>query len=151
ATTTGARRSGVNIEYIRTAPCRSTLTLSGENIAAIKRVTNDLKETITGETSTVVVTSAQTEIALKKRSYTITANGTVELTTGEEIEAAGNAVLDLTQDNQNVNISLDIKSFSEDFIIEEVFFTGVQTFEGKNYNSGKYFKLTNNTDKTLNT
>lgn len=151
ATTTVSCSSDDNIENISTAPSKLTLNLSGENIAAIKSVTIDLKETNTGETTTVVATSANTEIELKKGSYTITANGTVELTTGEEIEAAGNAVLDLIQDNQNVNISLGIKSFSEDFIIEEVFFTGVQTFEGKNYNSGKYFKLTNNTDKTLNT
>lgn len=151
ATTTVSCSSDDNIENISTAPSKLTLNLSGENIAAIKSVTIDLKETNTGETTTVVATSANTEIELKKGSYTITANGTVELTTGEEIEAAGNAVLDLTQDNQNVNISLGIKSFSEDFIIEEVFFTGVQTFEGKNYNSGKYFKLTNNTNKTLNT
>src|SRR5690606_39216666 len=151
ATTTVSCSSDDNIENISTAPSKLTLNLSGENIAAIKSVTIDLKETNTGETTTVVATSANTEIELKKGSYTITANGTVELTTGEEIEAAGNAVLDLIQDNQNVNISLGIKIFSEDFIIELVFFTGVQTVEGKYYNSSKYFKLTNNTDISLHT
>ncbi len=38
---------------------------------------------------------------------------------------------------------------ADDFIIEEVFYTGVKTPEGKNYNSSRYFKLVNNTNKIL--
>ncbi len=150
-TTTISCNSDDNIESISSTPSKLTVKLSGDNIASVKSVNIAFKEANTGETSNFVVTSTSTEIELKKGSYTVTANGTVLLTTGEEIEAGGTTTLDLTQDTQNVNLTLGIKIFSEDFIIEEVFFTGVQTLEGKNYNSGKYFKLTNNTGKTLNT
>ncbi len=46
-------------------------------------------------------------------------------------------------------VNLQIKQFSQDFLIEEVFFTGVKTPDNKNYNNSRYFKLVNNTDKVL--
>jgi len=151
ATTAVSCSSDDSIDNISTTPSKLTVNLSGENIASVKNVSISFKETNTGETKTFTATTNSLQIELKKGSYTVTANGTVALTTGEEIEAGGNAVIDLTQDVQNMSLTLGIKIFSGDFIIEEVFFTGVQTVEGKTYNSGKYFKLTNNTDKTLNT
>ncbi|SEH60989.1 Protein of unknown function [Paenimyroides aquimaris] len=132
-------------------PSKLTLTFTGSNIEAITTMSVEFKETNTGAVTTQDFTTEPFETDLKKGSYTAIANGTVKLTSGEEVEVAGTAVFDLTQDTQSVNIKLTIKAFSEDFIIEEVFFTGVQTNEGKNYNSGKYFKLTNNTNKVLNT
>lgn len=132
-------------------PAKLNLTFSGENIAEIKSMKVEFKEANTGTVTTVDVAKSPFETDLKKGSYTVVANGIVKLSSGEEMEAAGTATLDLTQSGQNLNINLIIKIFSEDFIIEEVFFTGVKTFEGKNYNSGRYFKLTNNTNKVLNT
>lgn len=132
-------------------PSKVTLTFSGDNIAEIKTMTVQFKETNTGVVTTKEISTTPFELELKKGSYTAVANGKVTLTSGEEMETAGTTNFDLTADTQNLNINLTIKAFSEDFIIEEVFFTGVQTLEGKNYNSGRYFKLTNNTDKVLNT
>ncbi|WCM41688.1 DUF4876 domain-containing protein [Flavobacterium sp. CBA20B-1] len=132
-------------------PSKLTLTFSGDNIAEIKSMQVSFKETNSGEIISKEVSSTPFEMDLKKGSYTATANGTVVLKSGEEMETAGTISFDLTTDTQNINIPLSIKAFNEDFIIEEVFFTGVQTLEGKAYNSGKYFKLTNNTDKVLNT
>lgn len=132
-------------------PSKLNLTFSGENIAEIKNMKIEFKEANSGTVTTVDAIKSPVETDLKKGSYTIVANGTVKLSSGEEMEAAGTATLDLTQAVQNLNIKLIIKIFSEDFIIEEVFFTGVKTLEGKNYNSGRYFKLTNNTNKVLNT
>src|SRR5690606_25384705 len=97
---------------IDNTPSNLIVNLSGDNIAAIKKVTIDFKETNTGESTSVEATSSTTEVALKKGSYTIVANGIVQLTSGEEMEAGGNATLDLTQDNQNLNIKLGIKIFS---------------------------------------
>jgi len=132
-------------------PAKLNLTFSGENIAEIKSMKVEFKEANTGAVTTVDAAKSPFETSLKKGSYTVVANGIVKLSSGEEMEAAGTATLDLTQASQNLNINLIIKIFSEDFIIEEVFFTGVKTYEGKNYNSGRYFKLTNNTNKVLNT
>lgn len=132
-------------------PAKVTLTFNGDNIAKISKMTVEFKETNTGIVTVKEVTETPFEVELRKGSYTATANGKVILTTEEELEAAGNATFDLNTDAQNLNIKLMIKAFSEDFIIEEVFFTGVRTTEGKAYNSGKYFKLTNNTSKVLNT
>ncbi len=132
-------------------PAKVILSFSGDNISKITIMSVEFKETNTGAVTTQDFTTEPFETDLKKGSYTAIANGTVKLTSGEEVEVAGTAAFDLTQDTQSVNIKLTIKAFSEDFIIEEVFFTGIQTNEGKNYNSGKYFKLTNNTNKVLNT
>lgn len=132
-------------------PAKVSLTFTGDNIAEIKSMKVDFKEINTGIVTTKDITASPSELDLKKGSYTATANGTVKLTTGEEIEAAGTVSFDLTQNAQNVTIKLSIKNFSEDFIIEEVFFTGVRTLENKIYTSGRYFKLTNNTNKVLNT
>jgi hypothetical protein len=59
------------------------------------------------------------------------------------------AQTDIALSATNLNIPIIIKKFHNDFIIEEVFFTGIKTAEGKNYNSGRYFKLTNNTKEVL--
>ncbi len=150
ATVSCSDDNGVN-GIVDNTPSKLSLTFSGENIAEIKNMKVEFKEANSGAVTTVDATKSPFETNLKKGSYTIVANGTVKLSSGEEMEAAGTATLDLTQDSQNLNINLIIKIFSEDFIIEEVFFTGVKTFEGKNYNSGRYFKLTNNTNKVLNT
>lgn len=136
---------------INNIPSKITLAFTAENMSEIKGMTVEFKETNTGAVTTKEITTSPSEIELKKGSYTATANGKIKLATGEEMDAAGSVTFDLTQETQNINIKLTIKIFSEDFIIEEVFFTGVLTMEGKNYNSGRYFKITNNTNKVLNT
>ncbi len=136
---------------INNTPSKITLAFTAENMSEIKGMTVEFKETNTGAVTTKEITTSPSEIELKKGSYTATANGKIKLATGEEMDAAGSVTFDLTQETQNINIKLTIKIFSEDFIIEEVFFTGVLTMEGKNYNSGRYFKITNNTNKVLNT
>lgn len=136
---------------INNTPSKITLAFTAENMSEIKGMTVEFKETNTGAVTTKEITTSPSEIELKKGSYTATANGKIKLATGEEMDAAGSVTFDLTQETQNINIKLTIKIFSEDFIIEEVFFTGILTMEGKNYNSGRYFKITNNTNKVLNT
>jgi len=136
---------------INNTPSKITLAFTAENMSEIKGITVEFKETNTGAVTTKEITTSPSEIELKKGSYTATANGKIKLATGEEMDAAGSVTFDLTQETQNINIKLTIKIFSEDFIIEEVFFTGVLTMEGKTYNSGRYFKITNNTNKVLNT
>ncbi len=58
--------------------------------------------------------------------------------------------LNFTKDAENIDIQLVLKAFSEDFIIEEIFFTGTLMPNGtESYFGDKYIKLYNNTDKIL--
>lgn len=51
--------------------------------------------------------------------------------------------------NSSFPISLSIKAKGNDFIIEEIFFTGTATPEGKQYFGDQYIKLYNPTNKVL--
>lgn len=132
---------------------KSTLNISfqGVDIESVPGLTIEFLETNSGTKGDKIITAPTTSIVLDRGSYKISVNGKVVLKNGEEVEVGGNTAVDLVQNEQTLAINLTIKAFSEDFIIEEVFFTGVKTVEGKPYNNGRYFKLTNNTDKVLKT
>lgn len=53
--------------------------------------------------------------------------------------------------NNNLTIPLYLKNINKDgdFVIQEVFFTGTIYPTGKKYDSGKYFKIYNNSNRTL--
>lgn len=127
-----------------------TLSFSGENISSYENLHIELKEVNTG----VVITRDSQKlnsvsIEVPFGSYKITVNGQVVTAQMETTAAAGTGSIDITTFASNLNIPLYFKTFREDFIIEEVFFTGVKTSDNKNYNSGRYFKITNNTTKVL--
>lgn len=127
-----------------------TLSFSGENISSYDSLNIELKEVNTGA---VITRTSQKlnyiSIEVPFGSYKITVNGQVITTQMETVSAAGLGSTDITTLATNLNIPLYLKTFREDFIIEEVFFTGVKTTDNKNYNSSRYFKITNNTSKTL--
>lgn len=128
-----------------------TVNLHGKEIKSIHEMDIRFLETNTGKETQLKMQSLSQEFKLPKGSYKIIADGKVILGGGEEMQAGANISIDLINDTHNISIELFVKSFNEDFIIEEVFFTGVTTLEGKAYVSSKYFKLTNNTDKVLST
>lgn len=127
-----------------------TLSFSGENISSYENLNIELKEVNTGA---VITKNSQKlnsiSVEVPFGSYKITVNGQVVTTQMETISAAGLGSTDITTLATNLNIPLYFKTFREDFIIEEVFFTGIKTPDNKNYNSSRYFKITNNTSKTL--
>lgn len=89
-------------------------------------------------------------VALPIGSYRMSAEGIGILEDGEEVGLGGkNEMLDVTNQVVNLNITLSVKQLNEDFVFEEIFFTGLQTLELKAYQTGKYFKLVNNTNKVL--
>lgn len=126
-----------------------TLSFSGDNITSFKTLEIEIKEVNTGAIikKTIENSNAYT-FEVPYGSYKISVNGVV-IADNEEIGAGAAAQHDITSPVTNLNIPLIIKKFHEDFIIEEVFFTGIKTADGKNYNSSRYFKLTNNTNKVL--
>lgn len=130
----------------------STLTLSfnGENIKTYKTLEVEVKEVNSGATTTKTIEGVNAyTLQLPKGSYKISINGTVVTNANEEVKVGGTSAIDIKTIAENVSITLYIKQFNDDFIIEEAFYTGVKTPEGKNYNSSRYFKITNNTDKIL--
>lgn len=126
-----------------------TLNFTGENITEYTNLEVEIKEINTGATikETLKKENAHSfEVAYG--SYRITVNGVV-IASNEEVRAAGTGQTDITSAVKNLTIPLFAKKFHEDFIIEEVFFTGVKTSDNKNYNSSRYFKITNNTSNIL--
>jgi len=126
-----------------------TLSFTGDNISSYKTLDVELKEINTG---TVIKERLQNKNAhtfeVPYGSYKITVNGAV-ISNSDEIGVGASAQTDISTLVTNLEIPLILKKFHEDFVIEEVFFTGVKTADGKNYNSSRYFKLTNNTKKVL--
>lgn len=127
-----------------------TMNFTGEGIATYKTLDISIKEINTGAITefTIQNTNAHS-IELPFGSYNITVNGIVVSTDSEQINVGATAVTDIKVNATNITIPLLAKRFGNDFIIEEVFFTGVRTPDNKNYNSSRYFKITNNTDKVL--
>ncbi|MDM1046405.1 DUF4876 domain-containing protein [Myroides sp. 1354] len=149
--TTACSSDDSNVENTKQQKSTLNLSFTGVDIESVSNLTIEFLETNSGAKGEKIITESKTATVLDKGSYKISINGTVILKNGEKVEVGGNGAVDLVQEEQNAVIHLIIKAFSEDFIIEEVFFTGVKTLEGKNYNNGRYFKLTNNTDKVLKT
>lgn len=126
-----------------------TLTFSGENISSYKSLDLEIREVNTGAIRRETIKNVNTySLPLPYGSYKITVNGAV-ISGNEEVSAGAMAQTDIALSATNLTIPIIIKKFHDDFIIEEVFFTGIKTAEGKNYNSGRYFKLTNNTKEVL--
>ena len=126
-----------------------TLNFTGENITEYTNLEVEILEINTGA---IIKETLKKENAhsfeVAYGSYKITVNGVV-IANNEEVRAAGTGQTDVTSAVKNLTIPLFVKKFHEDFIIEEVFFTGVKTSDNKNYNSSRYFKITNNTNKIL--
>ncbi|RXM52720.1 MULTISPECIES: DUF4876 domain-containing protein [unclassified Chryseobacterium] len=126
-----------------------TLNFSGENISTYKSLDIEIREVNTGTVIRESIKNVNTySLPLDYGSYKITVNGAV-ISGNEEVSAGAMAQTDVALSATKLNIPIIIKKFHDDFIIEEVFFTGVKTVEGKNYNSSRYFKLTNNTKEVL--
>ena len=127
-----------------------TITLSGKNISTYQNVQVEIQEVNTGAITKYNFVNEQSHtFELPYGSYKVVANGTVVNIGLDEVQVGGTANVDINTATSNVLVDLQIKQFSQDFIIEEVFFTGIKTPDNKNYNNSRYFKLTNNTDKVL--
>lgn len=126
------------------------MNFTGDDVKTYKTLELSIKEINTGAVTTLTVNNTHSQsIELPYGSYTITVNGIVVQNDNGEVNVGGTAKTDITSATTDLSIPLLTKQFGSDFIIEEVFFTGVRTPDNKNYNSSRYFKITNNTDKVL--
>lgn len=146
--TSCADDDGFGVEQTQTSVL--TLGFRGQNISTYKSLNIEIVEVNTGKvTSKTIENSNFQSFGLPKGSYKISVNGDIITTSNETLSVGGTATIDIVDPIENLNIDLYVKSFGDDFIIEEIFYTGVKTPEGKAYNSSKYFKLVNNTDHVL--
>jgi hypothetical protein len=126
------------------------MTFTADDVATYSNLEIEILEVNTGSLIKKSISNLNTlQLDLAYGSYKITANGSVITNTNGTFSVAGSGIIDINTTTSSINIPLFIKQFSQDFIIEEVFYTGVKTADGKNYNSSRYFKLVNNTDKVL--
>lgn len=134
-----------------------TLKLSNPedlNNVVLSNLTVSFKELNTGKiTESSAFTNNNLSIALSEGSYEISINGKINYSAGEStVDASVSGYKEsvvITGQTAVVSLNLFLKTNQSDFIIEEVFFTGTKTAEGKQYLGDKYFKIYNNTDQVL--
>lgn len=112
------------------------------------------KELNTGKvTQSTSFVNNKLAITLSEGSYEIAVDGKIRYaadgSTAEASVSGYNKSVVVTGQTATVSLNLFLKTTQSDFIIEEVFFTGTKTPEGKQYWGDKYFKIYNNTDKVL--
>mgnify|MGYP006148981029 FL=1 len=134
-----------------------TLKLSNPedlNNVVLSNLTVSFKELNTGKiTESIAFTNNNLSIVLSEGSYEISINGKINYSAGETtVDASVSGYKEsvvITGQTAVVSLNLFLKTSQSDFIIEEVFFTGTKTAEGKQYLGDKYFKIYNNTDQVL--
>ncbi len=112
------------------------------------------KELNSGElTERTTITDGKLEIVLPEGTYEISVGGKIKYkldNTSQSSDIKGlRESFALTGDTASEIINLFLSVFKDDFIIEEIFFTGTVTPEGKQYNGDKYIKIKNGTNKVL--
>lgn len=128
-----------------------SIHLKNNNVQRYTQMQAEFLEVNSGQITKVEFSSSSYTVMLKPGSYRISLDGQAVLNSDETIGVGALKQVDLSQELYNLDLEVSIKSFNSDFIIEEVFYTGVKTLQGKSYNAGKYFKIINNTDSILNT
>ncbi len=122
-------------------------------ITKLENATVTLTELNTqAKTEMNLTNSYSLSLNIAQGSYELSVSGKIQYTldgktVDGEVTAFVNKIDLLSASTQEIQLVL--KSFSKDFIIEEVFFTGTLTPEGKQYFGDQYIKLYNNTDEVL--
>ncbi|WP_374172840.1 DUF4876 domain-containing protein [Flavobacterium tructae] len=133
-----------------------TLTLvNPEDLSSVtfSDVSVSFKERNTGKVTQSKALNNNLSVSLNEGSYEISIDGKINYTIdGNIIEASVSSYKEavvITGGSATVSLNLFLKTTQSDFVIEEVFFTGTKTPQGKQYLGDKYFKIHNNTDKVL--
>jgi len=133
-----------------------TLTIvNPEDLSSVtfSDVSVSFKERNTGKVTQSKALNNNLSVSLSEGSYEISIDGKINYTIdGNIIEASVSSYKEavvITGGSASVSLNLFLKTTQSDFVIEEVFFTGTKTPQGKQYSGDKYFKIHNNTDKVL--
>lgn len=124
-------------------------------VSEYKYFTVSFKELNTGFTVIQELTNTYSlKTVLPTGTYNISVEGSIifgDNSTLTEAKVSGvqtGVVINGTEQTKIIDISLKAGK-SSDLILEEIFFAGTTTPQGSMYFGDQYFKITNNTDKTL--
>ncbi|MDD4819767.1 MAG: DUF4876 domain-containing protein [Flavobacteriales bacterium] len=127
--------------------------------AVITSAEGSFTNVLTGAVTTSnTVTDGKINVTLPEGTYNIVINGEIQytldgVTVKGSVQATRENVAVIAPQEQNITPTSSVELFFHNsqsgFVIEEIFFTGTSTPEGKQYNGDKYFKITNNSDQTL--
>ncbi|WP_333661045.1 DUF4876 domain-containing protein [Chishuiella changwenlii] len=126
----------------------------GVQSAEIIQLNYTFKELNTGKVSEHIVNgNKDLTVDLPTGSYEVSVSGQIKISLdgSESTEDVVGYISSeaITSTDKNKTIQLFIKVAKGDLILEELFFTGTLSPEGKQYNGDKYFKIYNNSDETL--
>lgn len=120
-----------------------------------KNLTISFKELNSGFTITQELKNTNVlQVVLPSGTYNITAEGSIvygDNSGSVEAKVSGvqnGMVINGSETSKTLELALKSGN-SNDLILEEIFFTGTKTPQGAMYFGDQYFKITNNTDKTL--
>lgn len=133
-----------------------TLTLTEPedlNVTSISDLHVTFKNVNTGKLTTNTMTGTTGKITLNEGLYNITVEGKMnyvvdEKTVEGQVKGYKESV-NLVGTTSADNIKLFLFNSKADFVIEEVYFAGSTTPEGKQYLADQYIKIYNNSDSVL--
>ena len=133
-----------------------TLTLTEPedlNVTSISDLHVTFKNVNTGKQTTNTMTGTTGKITLNEGLYNITVEGKMnyivdEKTVEGQVKGYKESV-NLVGTTSADNIKLFLFNSKADFVIEEVYFAGSTTLEGKQYLADQYIKIYNNSDSVL--
>lgn len=133
-----------------------TLTLTEPedlNVTSISDLHVTFKNVNTGKLTTNTMTGTTGKLTLNEGLYNITVEGKMnyivdEKTVEGQVKGYKESV-NLVGTTSADNIKLFLFNSKADFVIEEVYFAGSTTPEGKQYSGDQYFKIYNNSDSVL--
>ena len=133
-----------------------TLTLTEPedlNVTSISDLHVTFKNVNTGKITTNTLTGTEGKITLNEGLYNITVEGKMnyivdEKTVEGQVKGYKESV-NIVGATSTDNIKLFLFNSKADFVIEEVYFAGNTTPEGKQYSGDQYFKIYNNSDSVL--
>ena len=133
-----------------------TLTLTEPedlNVTSISDLHVTFKNVNTGKQTTNTMTETEEKITLNEGLYNITVEGKMnyivdEKTVEGQVKGYKESV-NLVGTTSADNIKLFLFNSKADFVIEEVYFAGSTTPEGKQYLADQYIKIYNNSDSVL--
>ena len=151
----GCSRDDENLSQANDTQASITASLSKEiKVTSYKNLQFKFKELNTGKEISQNLTGTNSfQSELEKGTYEIKVEGEVEMEVNEQkttSRVSGYiASYPVSGNTINIHLELYLVAPQTDFVIEEIFFTGTLTPEGKQYDGDKYFKIRNNTDKVL--
>ncbi|MCV6628536.1 MAG: DUF4876 domain-containing protein [Flavobacteriaceae bacterium] len=127
---------------------------SGVENISIKDISIHIKDQSSGAVETITeVTNNSAMVFLPQGTYEVSVSGNIDYDLDGKTKTASiqgfKESVPLVNMQESASIDLFLSIIQNDFIIEEIFYTGTLSPDGKQYDGDKYIKLRNSSDKIL--